>query len=78
MRGTEQLTRSDWFAYTAAVNGKPVTVAMFDHSQNARHPAWWFTMTKPFAYLAATLNMHREPLQVDSGKPLVLNYGVAM
>jgi len=78
VRGTEQLTRSDWFAYTAAADGKPVTVAMFDHPQNARHPAWWFTMTKPFAYLSATLNMHREPLPVVSGKPLVLNYGVVL
>jgi len=78
VRGTEQLTRSDWCTYTATANGKPVTVAMFDHPQNVRHPAWWFTMTKPFAYLSATLNMHREPLQVVSEKPLVLNYSVVL
>ena len=78
VRGTEQLTRSGWCAYTAKANGKPVTVAMFDHPQNVRHPAWWFTMTKPFAYLSATLNMHREPLPVVSGKPLILNYGVVL
>ena len=78
VRGTEQLTRSDWCAYTAAAKGKPVTIAMFDHPDNVRHPAWWFTMTKPFAYLSATLNMHREPLPVVSGKPLVLNYGVVL
>ncbi len=78
VRGTEQLTRSDWCAYTASANGKPVTVAMFDHPQNVRHPSWWFTMTKPFAYLSATLNMHREPLPLVSEKPLILNYGVAL
>ena len=78
VRGMEQLIRSDWCAYTAAANGKPVTTAIFDHPQNVRHPAWWFTMTKPFAYLSATLNMHREPLPVVSGKPLILNYGVVL
>ncbi len=77
-RGDERLLRSTWCAYTADANGKPVTVAMFDHPQNLRHPATWFTMTKPFAYLSATLNLHKEPLKVVSGKPLVLRYAVAV
>jgi serine protease Do len=51
---------------------------MFDHPQNPRHPATFFTMTKPFAYLSATLNLHKEPLKVVSDKPLVLRYAVAV
>ncbi|GAH89700.1 unnamed protein product, partial [marine sediment metagenome] len=43
-----------------------------------RHPTQWFTMTKPFAYLSATLNLHKEPLKVTSDKPLILRYAVAV
>jgi len=78
VRGSERLVRADWCAYTAKANGKVVTVAMFGHPENLRHPTQWFTMTKPFAYLSATLNLHREPLKVLSGKPLALCYAVAV
>lgn len=74
-RGEERLVQSDWCAYTAAVDGKPVTVAMFGHPANPR-PTTWFTMAKPFAYVSATLNLHEEPLVVSSGKPLGLQYAV--
>ncbi|MEN6428087.1 MAG: DUF6807 family protein [Phycisphaerales bacterium] len=75
-RGEERLVQSDWCAYTGAINGKPVTVAMLGHPSNPRHPAMWFTMAKPFAYLSATLNLHEKPLVVTSGEPLVLRYAV--
>ena len=77
-RGEERLSRSKWCAYTAQANGKTVTVAMFDDPGNPRHPATWFTMAKPFAYLSATLRLHEEPLQVLTGKPLRLRYAVAL
>jgi len=77
-RGEERLSRSRWCAYTAQVDGKTVTAAMFDHPSNPRHPATWFTMVKPFAYLSATMRLHEEPLKVLSGKPLTLRYGVAL
>jgi len=78
VRDTERITRADWCAYTAEADGKPVTIAMFGHPENMRHPTHWFTMTAPFAYLAATLNLHKEPLVVTSDKPLVLRYAVAV
>ena len=77
-RGDERLVPSTWCAYTADANGKPVTVAMFDHPDNPRHPATWFTMTSPFAYLSATMNLLKEPLKVASDKPLVLRYAVVL
>ena len=77
VRGNERLVRGKWCAYAAEADGKPVTVAMFDHPSNVR-PAWWFIMAKPFAYLSAALNLHREPLTVEAGKPLALTYGVAV
>ena len=78
VRGAERLARADWCAYTAEADGKPVTIAMFGHQGNLRHPTHWFTMTTPFAYLAATLNLHKELLEVTSDKPLVLRYAVAV
>ena len=78
VRGTEKLVHAPWCAYTAPANGKPVTVALFDHPKNPRHPAYFFTMTSHFAYLAATQNLHRQPMTLAKGKPLDLVYGVAL
>lgn len=66
--------RANWCAYAAHADGKPVTVAMFDHPTNERHPATWYTMDTPFAYLSATLDLNRQPLQKLD---LSLTYGVA-
>jgi hypothetical protein len=78
VRGSEKLVRTNWCAYTAKANGKVVTVAMLGHQDNFRHPTYWFTMTNPFAYLSATLNLHRESVKVLSGKPLELRYAVVV
>lgn len=76
VKGTNA-ARSAWCAYTAVADGKPVTVAMFDDKSNPRHPATWFTMEK-FAYMSATLNLNKQSLRIDAGKPLELRYGVAL
>jgi hypothetical protein len=78
VRGTERITRANWCAYTAEADGRSVTIAMFGHPENLRNPTYWFTMTAPFSYLAATLNLYREPLVVTSDKPLVLRYAVVV
>lgn len=75
-RGEERLTRSRWCAYTARADGKTVTVAMFDHPENPRHPATWFTMAKPFAYMSATWRLHEEPLKLLRDCPMEFYYGV--
>jgi hypothetical protein len=77
VRGDERLTKAAWCAYAAEADGKPVTLAMFDHPGNARK-VLWFTMSTPFAYLSAALNLHREPLTIKAGQPLTLCYGVAV
>ncbi len=77
-RGKERLTRTKWVAYVAPAGGKTVTVAMFDHPQNPRHPATMFTMPEHFAYISVTLGLHKEPLTIQAGKPVVLRYGVAV
>lgn len=78
VRGTERLTNAAWCAYTAAVDGRPVTVAVFSHPANLRHPPRMFTMTSKFAYLGATLNLWKEPYTLEAGCPLDLRYGVAV
>ena len=76
VRGDENVFPSKWLAAIGQVGGKPVTVAMFDGPDNAR-PVRWFTMADPFAYMSATLNLYKEPMTLEAGKPLALTYGVA-
>ena len=71
VRGSEKLTPARWCAYRSKADGKPVTVAMFDSPENPRHPNKFFTM-RPFAYLAATLNLWKEPMTLKAGEPLKL------
>jgi hypothetical protein len=77
VRGDEYLTNATWCAYSALADGKPVTVAMFDHPGNPR-PAKWFTMHTHFAYLSATMNYWKEPMEVTEGKPVTMRYCVAL
>ena len=78
VRGSERLTATRWCAYEALAGDQKVTVAVFDHPSNPRHPARMFTMTTPFAYLAATLNLWKEPLTLKRDAPLELVYAVAV
>jgi len=78
VRRTEEVTPDNWCAYVTSVDDKPVTVAMFSAPSNFRHPTYWFTMTAPFAYISATLNLYREPHTLEAGKSLDLVYGVAV
>lgn len=76
-RGTERLVPSKWCAYQANADGKPVTVAMFDHPDNLK-PVTWFTMLEHFSYLSATLKYHQDPFVLKPGDELSLTYGVAV
>ncbi|MCI0499938.1 MAG: PmoA family protein [Planctomycetales bacterium] len=76
-RGDERLTDAPWCAYLSSIDGRPVTIAMFDHPNNPR-PATWFTMQNPFAYLSATMRLHETPMELKSGQTLTLCYGIAL
>jgi hypothetical protein len=78
VRGQEYNVPANWCAYTAPCDGKPVTVALFSDPTNASRPTVFFTMPVGFAYQSATLNVYREPLTIEPGKPLLLHYGVAL
>ena len=75
-RGTERLVPASWCAFSAEAAGKPVTVAMFAHPDNTQQPTTWFTMTEPFAYLSATLEVYKNPYVIKAGEKMVLHYGV--
>ena len=77
VEATNDMT-SDWCAYSAMADGHPVTVAMFNHPDNPRSPARWFTMDNPFAYLSLTPGLHHEELTLVKGHPLLFRFGVAM
>ncbi|MBN1853677.1 MAG: PmoA family protein [Pirellulales bacterium] len=80
IRGDERNTACAWCAYTAQVDGKPVTVAIFDHPKNDR-PMVTFTMGdtgNSFAYLAATWNLWKQPMQLSANQPLHFLWGVAV
>ena len=78
VRNTEKVTRDRWCACVGPVDGKTVTVAMFSHPGNYRHPASWFTMSDGLTYMTATLNLYRQPLVLTATQPLELSYGVAV
>ncbi|MFI5381493.1 MAG: DUF6807 family protein [Tepidisphaerales bacterium] len=77
VRGDEQVRPMPWVAAQGVIDGKPVTVALFDSPKNPRHPNRVFTMTDPFSYQSLTLNLWKEPMILDAGKSLSLKYGVA-
>jgi len=73
----KQLIQAPWCAYTAEVNSKPVTVAMFSHPSNVR-PATWFIMLSPYALFSGTLSLNTTPLVLNRDQTMVLRYGVAV
>ena len=73
----QHLIDAAWAAYLAHAAGQPVTVALFDHPDNPRHPARMFTMNS-FGYLSATLNLEQQTLSIEPDQTLRLRYGVAV
>jgi hypothetical protein len=77
VRGDERLTPGRWCAVQGQVDGKDVTIAMFNSPTNPV-PVAWFTMAEPFTYLSATMRLHETPMELTAGKPMSLRYGVAV
>lgn len=77
VRGTEVLYDTPWCGYLADLPGGELTIAMFGTPNSYDRAPQWFTMSRPFAYLSATLGLDRKPLRLERDKPLVLRYGLA-
>ena len=80
VNGDERLTPCRWMAYTAKADEQAVTVAVFDHPLNPV-PMTAFTMGDaggPFAYISATMNMHRKPINLKAAESFAVKYRVAV
>ncbi len=81
VRGDERLTRCRWMAYTAKLEGEPVTVAIFDTPENPA-PMLAFTMGDAgghFAYLAATTDLWRKPVRMTIDESsMTFRYGIVV
>ena len=75
--GGEKVSPGDWCAVRNTIEGRPVTVLMLAHGTNPR-PGEWFTMSKPFCYLSATLNLKKEPYTLAKGQQWTLRYSLAV
>jgi len=73
----EKVSPGDWCAVRCTIEGRPVTVLMLAHAANPR-PGEWFTMSKPFCYLSATLNLKKEPFTLAKGTSWTLRYSLAV
>jgi hypothetical protein len=62
-----------WTSMTGAVNGRPITLALMASAANPGESRF-FTMLDPFAYLAATQGLDREPLEYNPGDRWRLSY----
>ena len=69
---------SKWCAMTASVDGKDVTFVMFGPPRPEPRPITWFTMTTPFAYLAATPALDQKPMKIHAGEPLTFCYVIGL
>jgi hypothetical protein len=58
--------------------GQPSTLAVFGHPENKRGEPVFFSMRTPFAYLAATQALDREPLVYKQGDSFELNYLITL
>ncbi len=71
----------NWLAYAYyPEEGKQVTIAVYDHPDNPRHPKNWCGLNKPFefGYVGPGLNLDNNPYTVRAGQPLKLRYCVAV
>ncbi len=77
VRGDEYLTPGPWCAFAAEADGKPVTVLALAHAANSR-PTLWFTMKTPFSYIAATVNLWKEPVILNPEEEFKLTYFIVV
>jgi hypothetical protein len=77
-------TRADWCDYHAEHDAKTYGIAIFDHSQNLRHPTWWMARdyglfgANPFGWHDYEKEFAKEPHKGDytipAGTSLTLRY----
>jgi hypothetical protein len=69
-----------WLAYVYhPEGGQQVTVAVYDHPDNPRHPKNWCGLNRPFefGYVGPGLNLDNDPYAILAGRSMKLRYCVA-
>jgi len=74
----QDVSAHKWTAISFKDSNSPVTIALFGDPANARGDANFFSMRTPFAYLAATQGLEKEPLVYRRGEHFELNYLVCL
>ena len=74
----QEVSPAKWAAVSFAAPAQPATIALVPHPANARGDGQFFSMLTPFAYLAATQGLDKEPLVYRSGDKFTLRYLVLL
>ena len=75
--GNSRVSQAKWSAYTATADNTLVTIALFHHPKNPS-PPYVLQIHPTFAFLAASLNLDRKPMEIKPGTPLDLRFGIAL
>jgi hypothetical protein len=70
----QEVAPAAWAAVSFDRPTGPATIALSGHPSNARGDATYFNMLTPFAYLAATQALDKEPLVYRQGEKFELSY----
>jgi hypothetical protein len=71
---TQNVIPANWSSASGTMDGKDIMLALFGRSENAHGHGKFFTMTEPFAYLAVTQGLDKEPLEYKAGDKFRLRY----
>lgn len=74
----QDTTAHPWGAVTFNRPGRPATLVVHGDPANARGQATYFTMRTPFAYLAATQTLDKEPLAYRTGERFQVRYLITL
>ena len=74
----QDVAPGDWASVSFDAPGKPATLVIYGHPDNAGGPARFFTMRTPFAYVSATQGLDKNPLVYHAGDTFNLQYTVAL
>ena len=71
---TQDVIPAEWTSLLGTTHSRNVQLVLFGHPSNRGAPSGFFTMTRPFVYLAATQQLDQAPLEYSAGERFTLRY----
>lgn len=71
---TQNVLAANWTSVSGIMDGNDILLVLFGRSENASGHGKFFTMTEPFAYLAATQGLDQQPLEYQAGDKFRVRY----